>query len=41
VNKLAFYNEDIANWEIETGDYFVYVGNSSKDISKKIRIHIN
>jgi beta-glucosidase len=41
VNKLAFYNEDIANWEIETGDYFVYVGNSSKDISKKIRIRIN
>ena len=41
VKKLAFYNEDITDWEIETGDYFVYVGNSSKNISKKIGIRIN
>ena len=40
VKKLAFYNEDLADWEIETGDYYVYVGNSSKDIYKKLKITI-
>ncbi|MBU2949911.1 glycoside hydrolase family 3 C-terminal domain-containing protein [Tamlana agarivorans] len=41
VSKLAFYNADTANWEIETGDYEVYVGNASNNISETLKITIN
>lgn len=41
VKKLAFYNEEISDWEIEKGDYIIYVGNSSKHISKKFKISIH
>ena len=40
VKKLAFYNEEKSDWEVETGDYYVYVGNSSKHISEKFKISI-
>ncbi|RVT77492.1 glycosyl hydrolase [Flavobacterium sufflavum] len=40
VNSLSFYDESISNWNLEKGDYLIYVGNSSNTISKKIKITI-
>ncbi|TYA74383.1 beta-glucosidase family protein [Seonamhaeicola marinus] len=40
VSKLAFYNTAISDWEIESGDYIVYVGNASNNISKELEITI-
>lgn len=40
VDKLAFYDESISNWNIEKGDYNIYVGNSSNNISKTLKIKI-
>ena len=39
-NSLSFYDETISNWNLEKGDYIIYVGNSSANISKKIKITI-
>lgn len=39
-SNLAFYDESIADWNLEKGNYEVYIGNSSKNISKKITISI-
>jgi beta-glucosidase len=39
-NSLSFYDESISNWNLEKGDYLIYIGNSSNNISKKIRITI-
>jgi beta-glucosidase len=39
-NSLSFYDESISNWNLEKGDYLIYVGNSSNNISKKIKITI-
>ncbi|MEO1029981.1 MAG: glycoside hydrolase family 3 C-terminal domain-containing protein [Bacteroidota bacterium] len=38
---LAFYDESISDWNLEKGDYEVYVGNASNNISKKLNIRIN
>lgn len=40
VSSLAFYDESISNWNLEKGDYIVYVGNASDNISKKITITV-
>lgn len=40
VKDLAYYNEAIADWSLEKGMYEIYVGNSSDNISKKIKINI-
>lgn len=40
VKDLAFYNEETSSWEVEKGDYFIYVGNSSDNISKKLKISV-
>ena len=40
VDKLAFYDETISNWNIEKGDYIIYVGNASDNISKELKITI-
>ena len=40
VNSLSFYDESISNWNLEKGDYLIYIGNSSNNISKKIKITI-
>ncbi len=37
---LAFYDESISNWNLEKGDYKVYVGNASNNIYKTINISI-
>ena len=39
-NNLSFYDESISNWNLEKGDYMIYIGNSSSNISKKIKIAI-
>jgi beta-glucosidase len=40
VNSLSFYDESISNWNLEKGDYVIFIGNSSTNISKKIKITI-
>ncbi|WP_367274646.1 fibronectin type III-like domain-contianing protein [uncultured Lutibacter sp.] len=40
VANLAYYDETISNWNLEKGNYEVYVGNSSNNISKKLRFTI-
>jgi beta-glucosidase len=39
-NSLSFYDESISDWNLEKGDYMIYIGNSSSNISKKIKITI-
>ncbi len=40
VSNLAYYNESISDWEIEKGEYAVYVGNASDNISKEMTINV-
>ncbi len=40
VSSLAFYNEGKSDWEIEKGEYIIYVGNASNNITKKIKVKI-
>ena len=37
---LAFYDESISDWNLEKGDYKVYIGNASNNIYKTINISI-
>jgi beta-glucosidase len=39
-NSLSFYDESISNWNLEKGNYLIYIGNSSNAIFKKIAITI-
>ena len=40
VNSLAFYDETISDWNLEKGNYTIYVGNASNNIFEKITISI-
>ena len=40
VNSLAFYDETISDWNLEKGNYILYVGNASNNIFKKKTISI-
>ena len=40
VSDLSFYNESISGWDLERGDYAIYVGNASNAISKLMIIKI-
>ncbi len=40
VKDLSFYDESISDWSLEKGRYVLYVGNSSDNISKKIKITV-
>jgi beta-glucosidase len=40
-DKLSYYDMESSNWKLEKGDYTIYVGNASNNISKKIKIQIN
>jgi beta-glucosidase len=40
VASLSFYDASISNWNLEKGDYIIYIGNASNNISKKISIII-
>ena len=37
---LAFYDESISDWNLEKGDYKVFIGNASNNIYKTINISI-
>ncbi|MGQ1784271.1 MULTISPECIES: glycoside hydrolase family 3 C-terminal domain-containing protein [unclassified Saccharicrinis] len=41
VSDLAFYDETISDWNIENGNYTVYIGNSSDNIIAKQKITVN
>ena len=41
VNDLAFYDESISDWNLENGDYLIYVGTASNKIDKTVKININ
>ncbi|SFD13084.1 beta-glucosidase family protein [Algibacter pectinivorans] len=40
VSSLAYYDDSMANWNIEKGDYIVYVGNASNNITKQLKVSI-
>ena len=40
INTLAYYNESISDWEVEKGEYTLYIGNASNSITKKIKVRI-
>lgn len=40
VNKLAFYDETISNWNVEKGEYILYIGNASDNVLKEIIITV-
>jgi beta-glucosidase len=40
IKELSYYDEKSASWEIEKGNYIIYVGNGSRNISKEIEITI-
>jgi beta-glucosidase len=40
IKELAYYDEQSASWKIEKGNYIIYVGNSSRNISGEIEITI-
>ncbi|MDV7186141.1 glycoside hydrolase family 3 C-terminal domain-containing protein [Lutibacter sp. TH_r2] len=40
LKDLSYYNESISNWELEKGNYTIFVGNSSQNIIKKLNIII-
>ena len=40
IADLAFYDESISSWNVEKGDYMIYVGTASNDIAKKVKISI-
>ncbi|MEJ2595911.1 MAG: glycoside hydrolase family 3 C-terminal domain-containing protein, partial [bacterium] len=39
-DDLAFYDESISGWNLEKGDYVLFVGHASDDISDKVKITI-
>lgn len=40
VAALAYYNTDISDWSVEDGSYYLYVGNASNNIVKKIKFSL-
>ncbi len=40
VADLAFYDEKIKGWNVEAGDFILQLGNSSDNISQKLRITV-
>ncbi|MBD0400991.1 glycoside hydrolase family 3 C-terminal domain-containing protein [Flammeovirga sp. EKP202] len=41
IKDLQYYNEGKSDWELEKGDYYIYVGNASDNISKRLKITIS
>ena len=39
-STLAFYDESLAEWNLERGTYVLFVGNASDNISKEIKIFV-
>ena len=34
VEELHYYDEKTASWKVEKGNYIIYVGNGSRNITK-------
>ena len=41
IDELAFWNEEMAGWELEKGEYFVAIGNASDNITKQMVFSVN
>ncbi|KGL63126.1 glycoside hydrolase family 3 C-terminal domain-containing protein [Polaribacter sp. Hel1_85] len=39
-SELAYYNTEISDWSVEKGTYYLYIGNASNNIVKKIRFNL-
>ncbi|QXP68261.1 glycoside hydrolase family 3 protein [Polaribacter sp. AHE13PA] len=39
-STLAYYNPEISDWTVEEGTYYLYVGNASNNIVKKIKFDL-
>jgi len=40
VQSLSYYDESKSDWNLEKGEYIIYVGNASDAISQKLKITI-
>lgn len=40
VDQLSFYDESISDWNLEKGEYILYIGNASNQITDKLKINI-
>lgn len=40
ISKLKYYDSSISDWNFESGNYEIYVGNASNSISQKLQINI-
>ena len=40
VSSLQYYDESKSDWNLEKGKYFIYVGNASNNIIKKLKVNI-
>jgi beta-glucosidase len=40
VSDLAFYDESKKDWNVEPGDFILQLGNSSNNISQKLKITV-
>jgi beta-glucosidase len=41
IDELAFWNEEMAGWELEKGEYFVAIGNASDNITQQMVFSVN
>ena len=39
-STLAYYNTAVSDWSVEKGVYYLYVGNASNNITKKIKFNL-
>lgn len=40
VDKLAYYDESVGGWVLEKGDYVIYAGNASDQITQTVKVSI-
>ena len=40
IKSLAFFNEDANAWEVEKGEYTVFVGNASDNITAQLPLNV-
>lgn len=40
VDQLAFYDESIHGWNLEKGDYVLFIGNASDNIVQKLKVSV-
>ncbi|MCI5982365.1 MAG: glycoside hydrolase family 3 C-terminal domain-containing protein [Bacteroidales bacterium] len=40
IKSLAFFNEETHSWEVEKGDYTVFVGNASDNITAQLKLTV-